>query len=213
MFRSKDIVKLIPVEALTLDNFILEIGANNGSDTCQFNDHVRYYNIVAFEPDNRAFNKLKNIFQKHNAIKLINKAVSNIDGVTKFFPSTSSISGQEEWDMSGSLLAPKLHLQRHPWVSFKNPIEVETVRIDSVLNTFPKVSEISFVWMDVQGAEKSVLESFGNYLDKVKYIYTEYGNEELYEGQELKNSIRDILKNFDVIDDDGDNFLLKHKGI
>ena len=37
--------------------------------------------------------------------------------------------------------------------------------------------------MDVQGAERDVLQGSNTMLSNIGYIYTEYSNEELYEGQ------------------------------
>ena len=45
---------------------------------------------------------------------------------------------------------------------------------------------IDFIWIDVQGAEKEVIEGAKNILPNVKYIQLEYG-ETSYEGGLSKN--------------------------
>jgi hypothetical protein len=59
------------------------------------------------------------------------------------------------------------------------------------------IQVIDFVWCDVQGAEEKVIrggqETFKN---KVKYFYTEYSNDEQYEGQPKLKQILKLLARF-----------------
>jgi hypothetical protein len=66
--------------------------------------------------------------------------------------------------------------------------------------------------MDVQGAEIEVLSSFGEYLNKTKFIYTEYSGEELYENSaDLKNILDLLGNNWEIVHDFGTDVLVKNK--
>lgn len=204
MFRSKDITQYIQAKAENKNNFVLEIGANNGSDTVVFDALLEGYQIIAFEPDDRAFAKLNN--NKFKSTSCLQMAISDVDGVLPFHKSTSA----QDWDMSGSLLEPHNHKKYHAWVQFNEIINVQSYRLD----TFFKgkvLNEISFIWMDTQGAEKKVLLGMGELLKKTRYIWTEYNNAELYKGQPKQTELLGLLKDFEMIIDDGDNILMKNK--
>jgi hypothetical protein len=61
------------------------------------------------------------------------------------------------------------------------------------------ISEIDFIWMDVQGAEMEVLRGGKNTIAKTRYLYTEYSNKELYEGQANLRKLLKAVNNFDVL--------------
>jgi hypothetical protein len=62
-----------------------------------------------------------------------------------------------------------------------------------------KIDKIDFLWMDVQGSERSVFEGFGKYLNDVSIIATEIGLQSIYEGSTLKDELDSILSNFTCI--------------
>ena len=55
--------------------------------------------------------------------------------------------------------------------------------------------------MDVQGAEANVFAGATEILKKTKYLYTEYADLELYEGQKPLKHLLDMLKTFEVVQD------------
>ena len=58
-------------------------------------------------------------------------------------------------------------------------ITVKTERFDDWYREHD-VGEIDLVWIDVQGAERDVLEGMGDAISNIKFIWTEYG-EQSYE--------------------------------
>jgi hypothetical protein len=72
------------------------------------------------------------------------------------------------------------------------PIEVPTLRFD---NWYKKhqIGKIDFAWIDVQGAEKQVIEGMGEEIKNIKYIWMEYG-EEGYEGGMSWRQTVELLK-------------------
>ena len=116
----------------------------------------------------------------------------------------------EGWDCSGSIRKPTNDLIVHPWCKFEKNIIIETKTLD----TWRKeqgVEKIDFIWMDVQGAEIDVIQGGRNALKNTRYLYTEYSNKELYEGQiSLKHLLKELVE-FDVIVRFPDDILLKNK--
>ena len=55
--------------------------------------------------------------------------------------------------------------------------------------------------MDVQGAEKIVIDSLGDYLNEVKVIATEVGLQELYVNSTTKNELDKLLDGFIALDE------------
>jgi len=125
-------------------------------------------------------------------------------------------SGQESeimpegWDCSGSIRKPKNHLKVHPWCKFEKNIVIETKTLDTWCRE-QGIDRIDFIWMDVQGAEIDVIRGARNALKKTRYLYTEYSNKELYEGQlSLKQVLKELVE-FDVVVRYPDDILLKNK--
>jgi disulfide oxidoreductase YuzD len=83
----------------------------------------------------------------------------------------------------------------HPSVHYVSSFEVETVRLDSVLEKYPDI-EFNFLNLDIQGAELKALKGMEKYLEKVDYIYTEVNTEYVYEGCCLLEELEEYLGKF-----------------
>jgi FkbM family methyltransferase len=92
-----------------------------------------------------------------------------------------NIANNEE---SSSLLALKTHAQEHPEVVFTKSITVTTTTIDDLLHD-GTIKRAPFMNLDIQGAELLALKGARDYLDSVKWIYSEVNVKELYAGGAL----------------------------
>lgn len=207
-------------ENLNHESVFFEIGSHFGVDTKEFINITK--NLHCFEPDHRNIQ----MFKELNLPVILNEyAISDIDGVSKFYlssgnvyeskygPTNNELVNQNDWSASSSLMAPKNHTVKTPWVKFENTIEVKTKKIETYCLE-NKIEKIDFIWMDVQGAELNIIKGMGEFKNKVNYIYTEYSDEELYECQGTKQQIIDLLgPNWEVIFDFGGDILLKNKAI
>jgi FkbM family methyltransferase len=205
-------------ENLNSESIFFEIGSHFGLDTKEFIKITK--NIHCFEPDPRNIE----MFKKLKLPIVLNEcAVSNIDGTSTFYlssgnvfeskygPTSNEIVNNNDWSASSSLISPKNHIIKTPWVKFENIIEVKTKKIETYCLE-KNIEKIDFVWMDVQGAELNVINGMGGVKNKIRYIYTEYSDEELYENQATKKQIVEELgTNWDVIFDFGGDILLKNK--
>ena len=62
------------------------------------------------------------------------------------------------------------------------------------------IEAIDFIWLDVQGAEMDVIRGGEKVLVKTRYIYTEYSDQELYEGQSPLDQLLNALPAFKIVE-------------
>ncbi|WP_448379798.1 FkbM family methyltransferase [Gloeomargarita sp.] len=112
--------------------------------------------------------------------------------------------------MSGSIRKPKKHREVFPWCTFEQTIQVPTQKLDTWWQTagFP---QIDFIWADVQGAEVDLIQGGKKALAHTRYLYTEYANVELYEGQIPLREILRLLPDFQLVYRFSGDVLLKNK--
>ncbi len=187
---------------------VLEIGANDGKDSLEFLKTFRHIKLHCFEPDPRQIRNFESNIQD-NRCKLYKIALSNKRGKAEFYMSDSKDPSRVAQD-SSSLKKPKEHLKRFPWVKFDEKIVVKTDTLDNWAEE-KGIKEIDFIWADVQGAEKELFEGGINTLNnKTRYLYTEFYNKEIYEGQLTLKGILKKLPNFKLVKIYGNNALLEN---
>lgn len=174
-----------------------------------FLDLFPFATVYSFEPEPMAIDLFKRRINDPRA-RLIEKAVGNINGPVEFNQSDGRPTPEWNgitWHYSGSLRKPKNHLRRYPWCRFDRKITVQSTTLDAL--TFDRT--IDFIWADVQGAEADLITGGFETLGKTRFFYTEYSNEELYEGQPTLKSIIRWLPNFEVVEVFSDDVLLKNR--
>ena len=62
-----------------------------------------------------------------------------------------------------------------------------------------QVTEADFIWADVQGAESDLVEGGVRFLRSARYLYSEYSNDEVYEGQVTLAGLLQKLPDFALI--------------
>lgn len=190
---------------------ILEIGTSTGEDTLAFLREFSHIQLYCFEPDPRCVEIHKSKVNDPRC-QLYEIAISDVDGEAEFYQSRGSYEGFSEysdWLQSSSLKTPKNHLKVHPWCKFEDKIRVQTRRLDSWFEE-NQIAEIDFIWADVQGAEENLIKGAFKTLSHTKYFYTEYEDDELYEGQITLEQINTLLPNFKAIGYFGNNVLFKN---
>jgi FkbM family methyltransferase len=190
---------------------ILEIGANDGEDTKILRSMCPESTIHCFEPDpyNIELLKKKGI---DSFASIHEHALSDQDGEFDFYLSQAQNSnGTLHLGTSSSLLKPKTHLDVFPHVKFNKSIKVKTKK----LATFAKennIGTIDFVWIDVQGAEKKVIDGCEEFANNIRYISTDiYDASELYEGMCNSSQFLEALgEHWKVAWRDGADFIFKN---
>lgn len=196
----------------TKNPVILEIGSADGGDTLDFIKTFSDVNLTlyGFEPEPKNITILENKIPYSN-YKLFKGVISDIDGELSF--NRSRTDNPEDISLSGSIMNPKKHLELWDWIHFDEKLTVPSITLD----TFSKqnnLTVIDFIWCDVQGAEKKVIIGGQETLkNNVRFFYTEYSNDEQYEGQPTKEEILNLLPSFEVVNDYGTDILLKNRNI
>jgi FkbM family methyltransferase len=181
---------------------IFEIGCSDGTDTRQMLELFPDARIYCFEPEPRAIARFD-----ANAV-LIPSAVGAVDGEIDFYPSHGDgIVKQVDWDCSGSIRRPTGHLRLYPWCGFGEPRRVRSLTLDSWAVNIPL---IDFIWADVQGAEGDVIRGGLATFQRTRYFYTEYSDEELYEGQITLDRMIELLPRWTIVERWSDDVLLRN---
>jgi len=194
----------------------VEVGMHFGTDTQEFRRMHPNARIVSFEPDPRNIQMIKNL-GNDKICELYDLALSNINGSMDFHLSsgnaknrvTETLFQETDWSFSSSLKKPTGHLKLHNWVSFPKTIQVQCCRLDDFKPL--KNTKIDFIWADVQGAEDLVFSGGLETLKNTHYVYTEYCNNELYEGQINLKQILELFGNdWKILNVIGDDVLLEN---
>lgn len=199
------------------DPIILEIGANDGEHTRMFLELFEDAKVFCFEPDARAQRRfLGNLIARPalHGWQLFRCAVGDKDGTIDFFPSYADgvVQPIKEWDCSGSIRKPKTHLRRYPWCMFRPAVSVDIVRLDTWAQSWlDGEATIDFLWADVQGAEGDLIAGGRETLRRTRYFYTEYSNEEMYEGQARLDHILAALPEFELLTQYPNDVLLRNR--
>ena len=164
---------------------ILDLGSRDGYQSVEFRTWFPDAKIFVFEANPNQFNQINSVTYGHN-IEIVMSSVGNFNGKTSFYISSSNVG-------ASSLLKINNHERSSEWHQYE--INVDIIRVDDWCKK-NNINEIDILWMDVQGAEKMVLEGVGEYLKNVKAICTEVEVEHMYQGSTLKTEL--------------DKFLLEH---
>mgnify|MGYP003392528267 CR=1 FL=1 len=165
---------MIPVRALferlgVRADSILHVGAHEAEEYEEYKI-FGFRSVTWVEMNARKSAELIGRFRGDESQRVINAAAWDKSGETIRIHNASNVQ-------SSSLLAPHLHLQMHPEVSFDMGEEVVTTRLDEILDTN---TSYDFVNMDIQGAELRALAGMGLFLQQASWVYLEVNTEELY---------------------------------
>jgi FkbM family methyltransferase len=196
------------------DPVIIEVGANCGQTTAELLKAMPRATIFAFEPEPRAIAKFRNTIANPN-VHLYECAIGAMNGTTSFYQSSGAehlLDYREGWDQSGSIRRPNSHLKVWPWVKFEKQITVPIITLDDWSKQH-RITKADFIWADVQGAESDLVEGAALFLRSSRYFYTEYSNDEWYEGQITLNDLLEKLPDFDLVRRYAMDALFKNKRI
>lgn len=172
---------------------VLEIGSNDGRDSTEvFVEAFPAGKIICFEPDQRAISRFRKSFGNLPNVELVEVAIGDINGDVPWYASHGEIPEKEigkhvwpegvesDWDLSGSICEPTGHMVQSPWVTFSRGTEtVPCRRLDDWFTERTDITTIDFIWADVQGAERRLIEGGKRALNKTRFLYTEFYDQRL----------------------------------
>jgi len=200
---------------------IIEVGAHHGVHTEQFLRTFQSARIYAFEPDPRAIAKFEERIRDPR-VRLFKTAVGARDGSTEFHASSGLPPGLSAeasqaiyplgWDQSGSIRKPKNYKKFWPWLDFNSTFAVPVTRLDTWAEQH-SVVEVDFIWADMQGAEGELIDGGSEVLRKTRFLYIEYSNNEIYEGEPTLAELLQLLPSFAVVTQFPGDVLLRNKDL
>ncbi len=230
-------------QLLGKDNpIILEIGAHKGEDTLKFLREFPKARIYSFEPDPRCIAAFKEAVADDRC-SLVEAAISDNDGKTvlhmstgwpvkvpkllrvlggkRFWTRVASAwrrwrGAEREWTGSSSIKESLSRSERWPWLMFDKTTQVRTYRLDTWTRE-NHVDSVDFAWVDVQGAERNVIEGASHTLRCTKYVHMEYGATSCYPDAMTREETIQLLgeHGFHVVSEycDRDNLLFANQAM
>lgn len=192
---------------------VLEIGSHNGGDTQRFIDTFSDLELYGFEPNPYTFKVLTKYINSLKC-KFFNIALSNQDkNDVTFYMALKEIT-PEYFDKNRNSILRDKYTQKftkddffkynmnrsgasslkkgHEAVSNAKECKIEVKKLDTWTKE-NNIEDIDFIWMDVQGSEKDVIEGGKESLKKVRFIWIEYGEVE-YDGGLTREQTIELLK-------------------
>jgi FkbM family methyltransferase len=147
-----------------MSKVVIEIGANDGSSTIGL---VEKYKLptYAVEPVPRNLIELWNKFKDNKQVTIIPTAIDIEFGLRKF-----NIAGQGDWGCCSLYeFIPNI---RSIWVNRDDFVMTDSIEVICItgkqLVEMIKATSIEYLWIDAQGNDFRVLQSFGDKLALVK---------------------------------------------
>jgi len=201
--------------AVQLTPVIFELGVYDGKNTHQLIMCCDSGNpkVYAFEPDPR--NVVACAAAVPETVNFFAAAVGNVTGKVPFHLSSPDPTGATA---SSSLSPFKDHIKVFDWCHEDGTVEVDCWRLDDFCLKY-KVDHIDLIYMDVQGAERMVIEGAHEILKRTKYIFTEFegltlkDEGTLYEHSSSLERILSLLPGWSALEVLGGDALLKNENL
>lgn len=184
---------------------VVEIGACQGFDTLRLLNNFRGCTIFSVEPKPVNIAEWKKKHGTNPKTHLFEGVISSVNGPIELHVSDDTYRG------ASSIRKPtQALLQRHPGLSF-GEIVVQSMTLPSFFDAY-NIDNVDFMWVDVQGAERDIIDAgYDALAKKVRHLFLEVGIEEVYAGQSLIDEIVQMLPAFKVIGKFQDNLFFQNK--
>ena len=163
---------------------VIHVGAHEAEESFQYNDANwgKVYWVEA-QPDKVEFLNKKFANSKDTVIAA---AVWSTPGVALDLQVMTNSA-------STSLLNLGTHHEAHPDIAYSHSLKVSTQVLEKLI---PEDSNADYLCLDIQGAELEAIKGFGDRVSKMKWIYSEVNEDELYEGCCLVSDLDTYLDNY-----------------
>ena len=182
-FKTKFLEEYISKTNTNRFKTILEIGSRDCKEALTFTKLFPNAHIYSFECNPRLLDLCRFNAAKSDRITLIEKCVTDNPDNHTFYLKRPYI----QYDEGVSSLC-------EPWTFDYETIQVDTIRMDQFLQDQP----VDLLWIDVQGAECQVLNSFGSKLNQVDTIYAEVDVKPRYITHSSEQTLIEQLSGFTV---------------
>ena len=172
---------------------IVECGAHYGEDTIRFLHTFSGCHIHAFECDPRNLAIIRKHLSLEQRCSINPIALGKQNGTMPFYQAFKSEPLQKKYEWIGSEDFESLRLgnsgssslkkSSRPDLTNSKTIEVPVTTLDSYA-----YERVDLLWIDVQGAEKDLLEGASNTLSKTKHIWIEAGETTYQDAMTIKET-------------------------
>lgn len=159
--------------------------------------------LHAFEPDPRSRQVAR------DDLTLQRTALAERDGTGWLIQSRNGWG--REWAHSSLIERLKTHLHRRP-VGIGESVEVELAGLDAFCQR-RGLGLIDFIRADVQGAEGEIMRGGRRTLERTRYLYTRYSDNEMYQSHATLEQMLEILPDFRVVELWPDDVLLENRAL
>ena len=169
---------------------IIEVGANSGEDTIRNDEQGKLY---TFEPVPVMGDNLRNMFSENENVTVVEKAVSDFNGISQFGISDPQRGCANMGCSSLNKFTDNIHniWKGRPDFNHVEYIDVEVTRMDTFIEE-NGITEVEYLHCDAQGSDFKVIQSFGTKLSILKAGKCEAANKvALYKGAD--NSVYSIM--------------------
>lgn len=153
-------------------NYLLDVGANTGQFTMSILQAGYKGQIISFEPQSAAYQKLLAKTLKRKDWKAYHFAIGNLDGPSEINISKNSVS-------SSLLDILPAHVKAAPESSYVSKEVIEVKKLESIYHEIIG-DDFAFLKMDTQGFEMNVLKGAAGILNKISGIQLEMSCYPLY---------------------------------
>lgn len=189
---------------------VMEIGACDGFHTqimaSLLRNNGKPFTFHSFEPVASLHPSWENWNRLHGEhVKLFPSAVGVTDGTVPFYFS----SGKDYYGSSSLRKPTSTLLDTFDGMTFHQGT-VPSTRLDTHVQTHG-IDHITFIWMDVQGAERDVFDGARDILNSTHYVYTEYVDADHYEGEYGLAKLHAMLgSNWEIVENYGGDVLFRN---
>lgn len=187
---------------------IVELGAHTGEESTWMSvlaEASAAGRCIVVEPD--LVNCQAILDSALGPFDLIIGAVSDHTGWAQFYPAYNTAAKNRA---SGSTRKPTGHLHHFPEVEFNGTTMVPCYTLDAIAER-EQIDHIDLLWVDIQGAERDMIQGGRATLAKTRYMMIEAEEVEMYEGQALKPELLAMLPEWEVLHDWGYDLLMRNK--
>jgi FkbM family methyltransferase len=162
MYETIILEKEYEFETQSSPNIIIDAGANIGMASIYFATKYKNAMIIAIEPEEENYKLLRYNTDNYKNISTINAALWNSSGNIALYAADFTSNAGYMTETNKSALKP----------SYKQRQLVKAVTIEEIMLQF-NIDYIDILKIDIEGSEKEVFESSGNWINKINSIIIE----------------------------------------
>ncbi|ELS05588.1 F5/8 type C domain-containing protein [Xenococcus sp. PCC 7305] len=182
-------IKMLRELRLPLPQGIVHVGANSGRDEIPTYQKLNLKNCAYIEPIPTVFKEL----------------TKNLEGISNHYPIQAlcaDLTGEEvvfnvasNQGRSSSMFPWGRHKTLYPQTEYVEQLKIQTITLDEIVETKLPDADYDLLVMDTQGSELKVLMGSHRLLkENLTYIFTEVGEDPLYEGGCTFDEVTAFLK-------------------